>query len=184
MSNYSNKLPLAKAKKWASRIVEILEPHCDRIEIAGSVRRQKPLIGDIEIVCIPKRDFDMFGAPIGVCADFSQVVEKWEKVRGDADGRYTQRILPNTNGFTVDIFMADTDNWGWIFPLRTGSAVYAQKTFLQGLRTVNCFAEGGYVYDFTDTLHPKKLSLPEESDLYKLIGIDYVQPQDRSLEEW
>ena len=129
MTNYSNKLPLAKAKKWASRIVEILEPHCERIEIAGSVRRQKPLIGDIEIVCIPKRDFDMFGAPTGVCADFSQAVEKWEKVRGDADGRYTQRILPNTNGLTVDIFMADTDNWGWIFPLRTGSAVYAQKTF-------------------------------------------------------
>ena len=184
MTNYSNKLPLAKAKKWASRIVEILEPHCERIEIAGSVRRQKPLIGDIEIVCIPKRDFDMFGAPTGVCADFSQAVEKWEKVRGDADGRYTQRILPNTNGFTVDIFMADTDNWGWIFALRTGSAIYAQRILLSGLRKVDCFAENGYIYDYSNTLSPRKLSIAEESDLYKLMKIEYIAPEKRNLESW
>ena len=184
MSTPLNKIPLSKAKKWADRIVEILAPHCDRIEIAGSIRRQKPTIGDIEIVCIPKRDLDMFGVPAGVCTDFIETVEKWDKVRGDADGRYTQRILPNTNGFTVDIFMADADNWGWIFALRTGSATYVQKTFLRGLRAVDCFAVDGYVYDFTDTLHPKKVSLREESDLFKLIGLDFVQPQERNLSEW
>lgn len=106
-----NKLPLQKAEKWAKRVVEILAPHCERIEIAGSIRRKKSEIADIEIVCIPKRESDMFGAPAEVCEGFTKAINQWKSVRGDADGRYTQRILPNTDGFTVDIFIADNDNW-------------------------------------------------------------------------
>ena len=76
----TNEIPLVKAKKWADRIVEILAPHCDRIEIAGSIRRQKPTIGDIEVVCIPKQNLDMFGVSVGHCTDFIEAVEKWDKV--------------------------------------------------------------------------------------------------------
>lgn len=38
----------------AQDVVGQLRPHCYRAELAGSVRRGKNLIGDIEVVAIPK----------------------------------------------------------------------------------------------------------------------------------
>jgi len=38
----------------AEQVKAELQPHCIRIEIAGSIRRKKPECRDIEIVAIPK----------------------------------------------------------------------------------------------------------------------------------
>lgn len=46
--------PLEIARRVATRFGQELAPFCDRIEIAGSIRRAKPDIADIEMVCIPK----------------------------------------------------------------------------------------------------------------------------------
>jgi DNA polymerase/3'-5' exonuclease PolX len=40
----------------AAYIFRLLQPHCERIHLAGSIRRMKMLVKDIEIVCIPKRE--------------------------------------------------------------------------------------------------------------------------------
>ena len=41
-------MKLAKAKAIADKYVALLAPFCDRIEIAGSIRREKEEVGDIE----------------------------------------------------------------------------------------------------------------------------------------
>jgi len=184
MALNSDRIPLSLARKWADRVAEVLSPHCERVEIAGSVRRGKEEVGDIEIVCMPKRPFDLLGMPAGASEGFIDAVDKWESVKGTANGRYTKRVLPNTNGFTLDIFMADAQNWGWIFALRTGSAIFAQKIYLRGLREADCFACDGYVYDYSDALRPKLVPLPEEDDLFKLLRRDFVPPTERNLNEW
>lgn len=70
MSTSTNKLPLDLASRIANRLVELLQPVTDKVMIAGSIRRQKSEVGDIEIVCIPKTiqipRRDMFGNTIGV----------------------------------------------------------------------------------------------------------------------
>lgn len=43
-----------EAKKIADDVLEQIRPHCFRAEIAGSIRRLKPEVKDIEIVAIPK----------------------------------------------------------------------------------------------------------------------------------
>ena len=53
------------AEPVAERLVEQLRPYCERIQIAGSIRRRKWAVGDIELLCIPKyrtelRSVDMF----------------------------------------------------------------------------------------------------------------------------
>ena len=48
-----------QAKEIADNIVLMLSPFCDRIEIAGSIRRKKELIGDVEIVAIPNDRFQL-----------------------------------------------------------------------------------------------------------------------------
>ena len=42
------------ANEIALRTLEELRPHCIRCEIAGSLRRLKPEVKDIEICAIPK----------------------------------------------------------------------------------------------------------------------------------
>ncbi len=50
----TNTCHLHQAEAAARRIVEQLAPSCERITIAGSIRRQQSLVNDIEIVATPK----------------------------------------------------------------------------------------------------------------------------------
>jgi len=46
-------MPLECARGMAGALMDLLSPACVRIEIAGSVRRQKPRPNDIELVMVP-----------------------------------------------------------------------------------------------------------------------------------
>lgn len=48
------KICLAEAKNIATRLVDKIEHLCDYIEVSGSIRREMPMVGDIDIVIIPK----------------------------------------------------------------------------------------------------------------------------------
>jgi hypothetical protein len=48
------KRPLPDAERIAAAIVADLAPSCARIQVAGSVRRRTEVVGDIEIVAIPR----------------------------------------------------------------------------------------------------------------------------------
>lgn len=48
------KLPRQQVEPYALWMLNFLSAHCHRIEIAGSLRRCRPEVGDIEIVAIPK----------------------------------------------------------------------------------------------------------------------------------
>lgn len=52
-------MKLESAKKLAEFLVELMSEYCERIMIAGSIRRGKHEVKDIEIVCIPKWSKDI-----------------------------------------------------------------------------------------------------------------------------
>lgn len=166
------KYPYAEAHAIAEDILEQLKPHCIRAEIAGSIRRKKPLVGDIEIVAIPKP------YSVGMFEDgLATVVNKWEKVKGEMEyGKvgYTQRILPS--GIKLDLFFAQEDNWGNIFAIRTGSADYSHKVLASTWASQGYKSDGGYL--FRDG---KRYELREEVDLFNLLGLRYVEPEERNL---
>jgi DNA polymerase (family 10) len=157
-----------KALEIAEKIKEQLAPHCERIEIAGSIRRKKPVVGDIEIIAIPKPyDIGLFESGIAT------VVKQWTKVKGELPCKYTQRILPD--GIALDLFFADKDNWGLIYAMRTGSADYSHHVLgtswvRQGYRSIE-----GYLCS-----NGKRIAVPEEEDLFRLICVNYVEPEKRN----
>ncbi|MES1181962.1 MAG: hypothetical protein ABUL44_04115, partial [Flavobacterium sp.] len=62
----------SKAKSIADKAILLLKEHCIRIEIAGSIRRKKSEVKDIEIVAIPKPyDTGLFESGIAT------IVNKW-----------------------------------------------------------------------------------------------------------
>ncbi|RYD50171.1 MAG: hypothetical protein EOP83_24365, partial [Verrucomicrobiaceae bacterium] len=57
------RFPREAALVVAGELVHLLGPVCERIAIAGSLRRDKPEVGDVEILFVPRieeRPLDMF----------------------------------------------------------------------------------------------------------------------------
>lgn len=169
-------MELKRIKPIADRCANLLRPFCERIEIAGSVRREKPDCGDIEIVCIPKKitiddPGNMFKQIEVRHPEFVKIINSLEKVKGDAEGKYTQRILPE--GIKLDLFTAVVDNWGYILAIRTGAAGYSK--YLAEL-----WVKYGYKgIDGMLTKTGKPVPVKEEIDLFRLLGLEYVDPQFR-----
>lgn len=136
-------IPYNEAKAIADKIVSLLSPHCERIQVAGSIRRESAIIGDIEIVCIPKP------YQVGLFEDWiAKEVNHWHKVKGELEYgkcKYTQRILPE--GIKLDLFFAERGNWGLILAIRTGSAEYSHKVLARSWVARGYKSEGGYLTD-------------------------------------
>lgn len=161
-------MQLDKALEIAEKTKELLAPYCERIEIAGSIRRKKPEVKDIELVAIPKPyDVGLFENGI------ANVVNQWKKVKGELPCKYTQRLLPD--GITLDLFFANQENWGLIYALRTGSAEYSHKVLATGWVKLGYNSEGGHL-----CIDGKQIDTREEKDLFELIGVPYIEPKLRN----
>jgi DNA polymerase/3'-5' exonuclease PolX len=162
----------SEALKIANEVLELLRPHCIRVQIAGSVRRMKPEPNDIEVVAIPKPyDVGLFESGL------AKVVNKWQKVKGELaypTCKYTQRILPQ--GIKLDLFLVEPGNYGNQLAVRTGSADYSYKVLATGWVNKGYHSENGYL-----TKDGKRIEVREEKELFELIGIPYVEPKERSL---
>lgn len=162
-------MKLEQALEIAEKVKALLAPHCERIEIAGSIRRKKPDVKDIEIVAIPKPfDTGLFESGIAT------VVNQWQKVKGELPCKYTQRILPE--GIKLDLFFAERGNWGLIYAIRTGSAEYSHKVLATEWVKRGYKSEGGYLVD-----NGKQIAVPEEEDLFRRIGVPFKAPELRSF---
>ena len=176
--------PYGYAKEIADRAVERLKPHCERIEIACSIRRKKSMVKDIEILCIPKkvRQLSLFGEASSKSFTDSgllKVVAEWEKVKGDLfQGKYTQRVL--LEGIKLDLFTATAENWGNMLAVRTGPADYSHYVLACGWVDMGYKSSDGFLYRLNEFGQPKsKMALPEEEDLFDLLQMHYVNPEDR-----
>lgn len=47
--------PLAQAQRLAEQVRLLIADSCERVQVAGSIRRRRLDVGDIELVCIPKQ---------------------------------------------------------------------------------------------------------------------------------
>lgn len=154
-----------KAENIANKYVELLKPFCKRIEIAGSIRRRKPEVKDIEIVCIRNTKY---------LAKFCDTVNSLRVLKGLPVGRYVKMSLEE--GIALDLFMCFEINWGYIYAIRTGSAdfshlVLAASWVKQGFKgnDGNLWKDG------------KQIIIKEEADLFRLCKLQYVEPEQREV---
>ena len=154
---------LEKAQAIAQKYLAEIKPFCIRAEIAGSIRREKLEVKDIEIVAI--RDPKKISA-------FKDWLDKLYKVRGDILGKYTQRQLPE--GIKLDLFLADESNWGCIFLIRTGPWKFSQRMMGTVTRQKGFVQEGGYLWK-----NGKKCFVPTEASWFDMMGMEWVHPSKR-----
>lgn len=179
MSNKEPK-PWGQMNRVAEMVVERLRPATHRIEIAGSLRRHKPMVSDIEIVAIPRLDTNLLGEPLEV-GDVDRLLAGWPIELTKNGPKYKQFSFAGSTGqtYTVDLFLQpDPRTWAVNFMIRTGSAEFSK-------RMLTPQAGGGYKplgYEVRDGLvwkHGTPLELTTEEQIFTLWGMDYVFPEDR-----
>lgn len=160
-------MELEQAQELAEAAKAELVPYCQRIEIAGSIRRKKPEPGDIELVCIPASS-ELMG--------FVEAVNKWPKIMGKPTGRYTQRVY---NGVKLDLFICRPETWAVNLTIRTGSASFS-KALAERTYHVNLRFKDAQLWTTAGTLIKAPLSgINEEADVFKALKIKWVEPDGR-----
>lgn len=171
-----SKFPLSEALAVADSLVERLGEHCQRIEIAGSIRRRKQEIGDIELVVIPRFIPDMFGVP---GPDHALDLVDWTRFGRLIKGGHKLKQIELLEGLNLDLFIVTPPaSWGLIFLLRTGPEEYSRNLVTKrnegGLLPSNMEVKLGALWR-----NGKVLETPEEGDVFREIGLPYVEPEER-----
>lgn len=195
-----DKMELQKAKSIAVEICYKLQPYCKKINIAGSVRRQKPEVHDIEIICLPLSEdiTDLFGEKRGEtrAPGFAQMLKSLGKiVKGNAAGKMMQIELPE--GIMLDVFIPDDFDYFRQYVVRTGPREYSQNVIAagwvkkgwcgsdEGLRKkedclLKISPEGEGRWICTNPIAEKPPAWDSEQSFFNWIGQPMVHPSKRN----
>lgn len=175
------KLPLTRARQLAEALAADLMPGCERIEIAGSVRRRKPEVGDLELVAVPKPRANLFGEPThGTLLDpiLERLCERGELTNLKGGEKYKQFAVAAPACCHLDLFLTTADQWGLILLIRTGPADFSKRFVTQrrlgGLLPDDLHVNGGRLWRGMVAL-----PTPDERGLFELAGLTWVEPWER-----
>lgn len=179
MPNPKKRFPAEYMRKIALRVMGELSPHCQRIEIVGSLRRKRSEVSDIDLICIPQTEPgpDLFAHEEQRIREFVKTVDHYKKVKGDAEkGKYCARI-DNETGVSIEIYICNYMNWGLMKLIRTGGANFSKHIIGTQIKKFGYYSRDGYLRDVeTGNIVP----LDTEDDLFDLIEMDYVRPEHRA----
>ena len=197
--------PLAEAEKAADDIISILFESCERIEVAGSIRRKQAYVGDIEIVAIPKTVMRQRAGQLTFFqpAKSVKINAVWERItdsrqfqpvkrptnkheliaddenwinKGVAGKAKYFKVLDHESRFMVDLFLTTPEAWGAIFTIRTGCAGFSKALVTYWTR----ISRGGHMRD--GLFHDAKgnvVPTPEEEDVFRIMELPFISPEER-----
>jgi len=191
------------ASQLASGLRLALEPGCKRIEIAGSVRREKPDPHDLELVAIPRieeRDArDLFNMQVGthkVNLFEIRLIELLDECEWEFDpvlkrnGPHYKRLRHVRTEICADVFLTTFAGWGGALAMRTGPADFSQGLVTLALRQRKHVADGYLIHGHMkpESRCPKgsscSLIIPTltEEAFFQALGLPWCEPKDRTAE--
>lgn len=182
---------LNDARAIAGEILAALAPACERIEIASSIRRQKPDgIKDVEIVAVSKPFRPVFGQK----PSLGKLQALTDRLRSDgvmlartnekgrvAWGQKYRRALWGPRAVPLDLFIVQREAWGAQFTLRTGDADFSHKLVTPrsqgGAMPDNLVLHDGRLWRSGVALHT-----PDELDFFRALNLVWIEPRNRSVQ--
>lgn len=194
------KFELKTVRPVAEKLVAALAPYCEQIAVAGSIRRGKAEVGDIEIVAIPKTEItggqmSLFGAPEQgarvnlLAAQLENMVFQGRLTRDPARAgidttpawgeRYKKLFVPlsaRLGWMQLDLFLATPENWGAILAIRTGPNVWnkALMAYINGHTPYK--QDGGALVRKSDG---KPVPTRTERAYFDVLRLPFVEPSMR-----
>lgn len=186
---------LTQADALVHRVMNMFEPSCSAIHVAGSVRRRKTEVGDIEFVIIPSND---------TISLLTTLLNRGDVVKAQLQGaggfRWSGKVyrfsLADEQSAAIEFYMTDANSFGYQYWLRTGPS--DANTFVMGeliKRSAPIRFQDGEAFWAKQGNWKKvqtsqglrwsgdgmvKLKVPDEKVMFALLGIDYMQPSART----
>lgn len=204
MPETATRMHRPEAVAIARAFVEEIESCCERLVVAGSLRRRLAYVGDIEIVATPLVET----VDLAVPELFADRVQRLRKDRLDerlelllARGDVSKRTDKNGatrwgptiklleyRGAPIDLFApAEAARFGWILTLRTGPAAFSRQLVVPkgsrtkdgrpGLLPVGLKPRDGWL---TRPASGERLPTANEADVFELYGLPYRVPWERT----
>ena len=158
-------MKLETAKELAEQVKATLLPHCQRIEIAGSIRRKKPIVHDIDMVLIPKPYAAIMMS--GLLTTIGALTQNGDKIK---------RVFLVDYDITVDIYMATPASWATLVLIRTGSKENNIRLCTIARRKGWQLKANG---DGLFNLHGERIAGDTEQSIYEALNIRDQEPQER-----
>lgn len=184
--------PRAAAMAVAEELVWRLQAVCERICVAGSLRRGKAMVGDVEILYIPRfeqRQVDLFNIErVDQAGEVLQnllrahVLCQRLSARGTpAWGHKNKLAVHVASGIPVDLFAASEANWWNYLVCRTGSAEsnmrIARAAIAKGWQWNPYgpgFSRGGPLAGAREIV-----ARASEREVFEFVGLPYLPPEKR-----
>ncbi|MFP4015869.1 MAG: DNA polymerase/3'-5' exonuclease PolX [Halanaerobiales bacterium] len=158
---------LSRAEEIAEPLLDYLKDfdEIDRVEIAGSYRRRKETVGDLDILACGK-DNDKIINHFTDYEDVSKVISSGE----------TKSSIILNDGIQVDLRVVAGESYGSALHYFTGSKEHSVKLRKIGQEQNLKINEYG-VFDVEDG--EERIGGEEENDIYEALGFPYIEPELR-----
>lgn len=190
--------PHAQAQSLAALLCQRLEDACSEVRIAGSIRRGKTEVKDIELVACLLEDMPLRIAESKLNAALMRMLQDGtlafhlnEKRNPSANGpRYKKFVHA---GIAVDLFIAERANFGNTLAIRTGDAAFTEKMVTQraigGLMPHNYRQRDGFLWKIRSGVNPAlgqfedgdRIDCPTEDAFFAALGVPTLCPEERNL---
>ena len=188
-------LSAQEAKQIADELKIELAGQARRIELAGSLRRGKVMVKDIELVIIPHHLPSLLTRIDNLLLNNLMTKRRSDKTDNLIAWGEKYRACVYKRIYPVDIFFATEDNFGFIYWLRTGPG--DANTRVMELLKARCSpvrARDGRLYwveypeDYTtqhdNYIQTHVIRTPSEVDVFTLFGLDFRPPSRRSVDDY
>lgn len=188
MSNEGAKRRYPAEAAWAvaRELVDYLAPACERIEVAGSLRRGRADVGDVELLCIPaiiKGGVNLLGPTYAdaleekLAAALASGRLAWRlNSRGrKVYGRLNKLLVHVVSDIPVDVFSTTPQNWGMAFLVRTGPKEFNIRV----MKRFHDLGMRGHAYGGVADSDGPELNCPTEEEVFRLLDWQYVPPEMR-----
>ena len=176
--------PASFAREIANGFISQISAACDRIEIVGSLRRQKIGVNDIDLLLIPKfiqmEDETLFGGPYQenqLDKLLSQLCLSRD-LELDANGSKIKRFLKTVDGETVpiDLYIATEKTWWTLLLIRTGSRQHNIRLARRAMELqMHLKADGSGLLTSGGTI----ISVQSEEEIFQHLKMQYRTPEER-----
>ena len=154
-------MKLEDAEKLAREIVEHIRPLCERLEVAGSIRRKKSEVRDVDLVLIPK--------PLSwhrIIATLQRTMDAEVLKRGNSIAQLSIK------GVNVDLYVATAKTWGALLLIRTGSAEH-------NIKLSTLARKKGMKLSHRGLTKESKVIASTEKEIFEALDLPYVPPEER-----
>src|SRR5262245_62078158 len=164
------KRPRADVLPVAAELVERLSPACERIEPVGAVRRRDRLVGEIDLLAIPKGD-QAGGNALWPALDLVVGKNGYLK-KGDVQRCFAWTTSPE-DAVLVFVYTARLETWGPQLLFRTGPVAF-------WCHVLNHLEQQGYTSRDGGIWQGSALrSLPTEREVCELARVCFREPWQR-----